>query len=182
MDKDEAIAELRRIKRLRERAEAAQKAATEATEPAIVGALRAGMRPVEIVNESGVSDSYVRSVRRANKIAPNPSYANLTPPRRTKPSAAQPEPAAPEPEPWAEPSALRPALTVPSETELPTRYRTLPPPLVADTVKRIARGYPTWHEEVRAEVVGVPPLFQDLLEIKRAHEARILDELGIELP
>lgn len=107
MNRDDAIAELRRVKRLRERADAAQKAATEATEPAVAAALNAGLRPVEIVKECGVSDSYVRGVRRANKIPANPSYANLKPPTRTKaPAAEDAAPTSHEPEPWAEPSVL----------------------------------------------------------------------------
>lgn len=182
MDRDEAIAELRRVKRQRERAEAARTNAAKATREAIIAALKAQIGPSEIATECGVTDSHVRAVRRDAKIPANPSYAKLKPPVRTNSAAATATPVERKPEPWAGSSTLRPALAVPSERELPTRYRELPAPFVGDTVKRIARGYPTWHEETRAAVAGAPLLFQDLLEIKRAHEAQILDELGIELP
>jgi len=183
MDRDDAIAELRRVKRLRERADAAQKAATEATEPAVVAALRAGLRPVEIVKECGVSDSYVRGVRRANEIPANPSYANLKPPTRTKAAPAKRvAPSASEPEPWAEPSPLMRPLAQISEAELPARIREMRLPDQQAIVAQIRRAYPTWHDETRAEVAAAPPLFHDGLEIKRAKDAGILDDLGVELP
>jgi hypothetical protein len=182
MDRDEAIAELRRVKRLRERAEAARNAATKATDPAIADALRAGLRPVEIVAECGVSDSHVRAVRRANKIPPNPSYANLTPPVRTKtPPTTDARPTR-EAEPWAEPSPpLRPLATL-SEAQLPARIRELPPPRVAAIIAEIRREMPTFYEQALAEAAGAPPLFRDLLVIKHAQDDGVLEDLGIELP
>lgn len=84
MATDPVILDLRRVKRLREAAAAAQQAATEATEPAIVAALKAGIGPARIAAEAGVSDSHVRAVRREHKIAANPSYAHLKPPTTSK--------------------------------------------------------------------------------------------------
>ena len=79
MATDPVILDLRRVKRLREAADAAQKAATDATEPAIVAALEAGMGAARIASESGVSDSHVRAVRRKHDLPANPSYAHLKP-------------------------------------------------------------------------------------------------------
>lgn len=85
MDRDEALAQLDHVKRLRDKAEAAQKAATEATEPAIVAALEAKIGPAEIAARLGVSDSHVRAVRRKAKLPPNPSYAHLRLPTKENP-------------------------------------------------------------------------------------------------
>ncbi|NUQ98301.1 MAG: hypothetical protein HOY79_17715 [Streptomyces sp.] len=82
MDREEALAQLDHVKRLRDRAEAAQKAATEATEPAIAAALEAEISPTEIAARVGVSDSHVRAVRRKRKLPANPSYAHLRPPQK----------------------------------------------------------------------------------------------------
>lgn len=84
MPTDPVILELRRVKRLRDAAAVAQEAATKATEPAIVAALKAGIGPAQIAEESGVSDSHVRAVRRQHGIPANPSYAHLRPPTREK--------------------------------------------------------------------------------------------------
>lgn len=84
MATDPVVLELRRVRRLREAAATAQKAATDATEPAIAAALKAGVVPSVIATEAGVSDSYVRAVRRERKIPANPSYAHLQPPVRAK--------------------------------------------------------------------------------------------------
>lgn len=86
MDRDEALAQLDHVRRLRDKAEAAQKTATEATEPAIVTALKAEVAPAEIAKRLGVSDSHVRAVRRKAELPANPSYAHLKPP--TKESAS----------------------------------------------------------------------------------------------
>lgn len=84
MDREEALAQLDHVKRLRDRAEAAQKAATDATEPAIVSALKADIKPTEIAARTGVSDSHVRAVRRKHKLPANPSYAHLNPAANAK--------------------------------------------------------------------------------------------------
>lgn len=176
MTPDEALAALDELRAAREAGEAAVKA----TPDAVKAALAAGNTAAEVARRIGMSEGYVRKFRREAGLQ-DKRYAHLKPPAAT-PEPAPHAPAMREPEPWAGSSTLRPALAVPSERELPTRYRELPQPFVGDAVKRIARGYPTWHEETRAAVAGAPLLFQDLLEIKRAHEAQILDELGIELP
>lgn len=77
MATDPLIHELRRVRRLRE-------AAAAATEPAIVAALKAGIKPSQIAAELGVSDSHVRAVRRLHGLPANPSYAHLKPPTREK--------------------------------------------------------------------------------------------------
>lgn len=82
MDRDEALAQLDHVKRLRDRAAAAQKVATEATEPAIVDALKAQVGAAEIAARLGISDSHVRTVRREHKLPANPSYAHLKPPQK----------------------------------------------------------------------------------------------------
>lgn len=84
MSKDEAEQRLKTLKRLRARAKAAQKAATEATEPTVLYALEQGLGPALISELGGVSDGYVRGVRRAHELPANPSYAGLKPPTRTK--------------------------------------------------------------------------------------------------
>lgn len=84
MDRNEALAHLDQVKRLRDRAEAAQKAATDATEPAIAAALEAEISPTEIAARLGVSDSHVRAVRRKRNLPANPSYAHLRPPKAEK--------------------------------------------------------------------------------------------------
>lgn len=78
------IAELRRVRHLREVADEAQKAATDATEPAVLAALKDGIGPTDIAAMSGVSDSYVRSVRRKHGLPADPRYAHLQPPIRVK--------------------------------------------------------------------------------------------------
>lgn len=82
MDRDEALAQLDHVKRLRDKAEAAQRVATEATEPAITSALEAGVTPAEVAKRLGVSDSHVRAVRRKANLPANPSYAHLKPPTK----------------------------------------------------------------------------------------------------
>lgn len=77
MNRDEALAKLHQVKRLRERAAAE-------TEPAIVEALRAGIRPAEVADAIGVSDSHVRALRRKHDLPANPSYAHLQPAVRAK--------------------------------------------------------------------------------------------------
>ncbi len=72
MDREEALAKLRQVKQLRKRAAAE-------TEPAIVDALEAGIRPAEVANAIGVSDSHVRALRRKHDLPANPSYAHLNP-------------------------------------------------------------------------------------------------------
>ncbi len=84
MPTDPLIAELRRIKHLRTLAADAQKAATEATEPAVLAAIKAGISPTVIAAESGVSDSHVRRVRREHGLPADPRYAHLQPPVRVK--------------------------------------------------------------------------------------------------
>lgn len=84
MDRNEALAHLDQVRRLRDKAEAAQKAATDATEPAIVAALEAKISPTEIAARLGVSDSHVRTVRRKRELPANPSYAHLRPPKAEK--------------------------------------------------------------------------------------------------
>ena len=77
MDRDEALAKLHHVKRLREQAAAE-------TEPAIVDALKAGIRPAEVADAIGVSDSHVRALRRKHDLPANPSYAHLKPPTAAK--------------------------------------------------------------------------------------------------
>jgi len=72
MDREEALAKLHHVKRLRERAAAE-------TEPAIVAALEAGIGPAEVAAAIGVSDSHVRALRRKHNLPPHPSYAHLKP-------------------------------------------------------------------------------------------------------
>lgn len=79
MDREEALAQLDHVKRLRDRAGAVQQTATDATEPAIVDALKAGIKPTEVAARIGVSDSHVRTVRRKHGLPANPSYAHLKP-------------------------------------------------------------------------------------------------------
>lgn len=77
MDREEALAKLHHVKRLRERAAAE-------TEPAIVDALKAGVRPAEVATAIGVSDSHVRALRRKHDLPANPSYAHLKPTAHAK--------------------------------------------------------------------------------------------------
>lgn len=84
MSKDEAEKRLKALKRLRDRAKAAQKAATDATEPTVVYALEQGLGPARIAELGGVSDGYVRGVRRDHEIPADPRYAHLRPPSRAE--------------------------------------------------------------------------------------------------
>lgn len=93
MSAEEARDRLAHLKRLRDRAKAAQKAATDATEPAVLYALEQQLGPAEIRDLGGVSDGYVRGVRRKHGLPANPSYAALKPPVRVK-SAPSAEPTA----------------------------------------------------------------------------------------
>lgn len=77
MDREEALAKLHHVKRLRERAAAE-------TEPAIVAALKAGIGPTEVAGAIGVSDSHVRALRRKHNLPPHPSYAHLKPESSSK--------------------------------------------------------------------------------------------------
>jgi len=84
MSKEDAETRLKALKRLRDRAKAAQKAATDETEPAVVYALEQGLGAARISELGGVSDGYVRGVRRSHEIPANPSYAHLKPPPRSE--------------------------------------------------------------------------------------------------
>ena len=174
MDRDEAIAELRRVKRLRERADAAQKAATEATEPAVAAALKVGLRPVEIVKECGVSDSYVRGVRRANKIPANPSYANLKPPVRPR-TPEDDAPAVREPEPWAEPSILTPRQ--PKYAPVPDEILRLPIGHLAKLAAGIEkRQGAAWAADVLGRYPGEAATFRPYRIVESAWNQELVSE------
>lgn len=90
MTTDHIIENLRHIKHLRQEAIAAQERVNEALEPGIVAALKGGVSPTTVAAESGVSDSYVRQLRRKHNLPADPRYAHLQPPLRvkTEPKAA----------------------------------------------------------------------------------------------
>lgn len=77
MEKDPVFAALDALRRKRE----IGKAAEEATPGAIVDALKAGKTAADIARHLGVSEGYVRGIRRENKLQ-DPRYAHLEPPRR----------------------------------------------------------------------------------------------------
>lgn len=181
MDRQEVLAELARVKRLRERAAAAQEAATKATDPAIVDALKAGLGPTEIGDAAGVSDGYVRGVRRKHGLPANPSYAGLTPPKRTPKAKTAAPVEAPsqvrEPEPWASPSLLTPTNPGPAVSD---RILRIPPPASAQLVRTIAERNPQWHGEQQRQMAAsaIPELKWPYVEIERALDPTvgILDE------
>jgi len=84
MATDHIITNLRHIRRLRREATTAQERVNEVLEPGILAALKAGISPVTIAAECGVSDSYVRGVRRKHGLPADPRYAHLQPPVRVK--------------------------------------------------------------------------------------------------
>lgn len=67
------------LKSLRVEAEALQAIVTRETEPVVLRALRQRIGPSEIAKLGGVSDSYVRSVRRKHGLPADPRYAHLKP-------------------------------------------------------------------------------------------------------
>jgi DNA-binding CsgD family transcriptional regulator len=173
METDPTLKALDRLRRRREAGEAA----TKATPDAIVAALEAGNTAAEIARRLGISEGYVRGIRREKKLQ-DPRYAHLKPPPREEsaPPIKAPPARGPEPQAEASPSA-------PTWEELPDRFRKLPSLLAADTVARICGEHPTWHEETRALIADFfPPSFHDALEIKRASDAGILDDMDIRLP
>lgn len=165
METDPTLTALDRLRRRREAGEAA----TKATPGAIVAALEAGNTAAEIARRLGISEGYVRGIRR-DKNLQDPRYAHLKPPPRVESPVR-------EPEPQAESSP-----SVPTWEDLPDRFRNLPALLAADTVAKVRGEYPTWHDETRALIAEFPPSFHDALEIKRASDAGILNDLGIRLP
>lgn len=88
MDREEVLAQLDQIKRLRDDVEDAKQAVSDATEATIVDALKAGIGPTEIAAHAGVSDSHVRAVRRMHGLPANPSYAHLNPAANAQRAAA----------------------------------------------------------------------------------------------
>ena len=76
METDPTLAALDSLRRKRE----AGKAAEKATPGAIEDALRAGKSAAEIARHLGVSESYVRGIRRAKGLQDR-RYAHLKPPR-----------------------------------------------------------------------------------------------------
>jgi DNA-binding CsgD family transcriptional regulator len=79
METDPTFAALDALRRKRE----AGKAAEKATPTAIVDALKAGKTAADIARHLGVSEGYVRGIRRENKLQ-DPRYAHLQPPRPTE--------------------------------------------------------------------------------------------------
>jgi hypothetical protein len=84
MDHEAALRGLRHVRNLNRAAKEAKARADTATEEAIVEAFKADLGITRIASESGVSESKIRAIRDSNGIPPNPSYAHLRPPPRTK--------------------------------------------------------------------------------------------------
>jgi hypothetical protein len=76
METDPILAALDALRRKREAGETAVKA----TPGAIEGALKAGKTAAEIARHLGVSEGYVRGIRREKGLQ-DPRYAHLKPPR-----------------------------------------------------------------------------------------------------
>lgn len=145
---------------------------------------RAGFR-ADIQKISEFSVPTVRALAEEAGVPPDERYvkaAKVRKAREATPATVTAEAPVREPGPWAEPSPSMRPLSVPSEGELPADIRAIHPGVAADIVEKIRRGFPTWHDETRAMVSDAPPLFQNLLEIKRARDAGVLDDLGVALP
>ena len=78
MDTDPTLKALDALRRKREAGEEA----VMATPDAITAALEAGNTAAEIARRLGVSEGYVRGIRRKKGLQ-DPRYAHLEPPRRT---------------------------------------------------------------------------------------------------
>ncbi len=76
METDPTFKALDALKRKREAGEEAVKS----TPAAIVDALKAGKTAADIARHLGVSEGYVRGIRRANGLQ-DPRYAHVKPPR-----------------------------------------------------------------------------------------------------
>jgi len=70
MDKDEALQALEGSTRKYRRTEKAHKEARDETIGIVLTALRAGVKPTEVVNASPFTAAYVRKVARDNGIEP----------------------------------------------------------------------------------------------------------------
>lgn len=81
-DDDARASALARLDTLRPKREAAEKVIAQTTE-AVLDALRAKAPAAEVARRSGLSESYVRTLRRNAKLPPDPRYAHLTPPKPT---------------------------------------------------------------------------------------------------
>ena len=79
METDPTLKALDALKRRREAGEEAVKA----TPAAIVAALKAGHSAAEIARRVGVSEGYVRGIRRENGLQ-DERYAHLRPPRASE--------------------------------------------------------------------------------------------------
>jgi hypothetical protein len=167
MDRDEAIAELRRVRRQRERAENARTAAAKATRAAIVAALKAEIGPSEIAAECGVTDSHVRAVRRGAQIPANPSYAALKPPVRTK---------APAPGASAQESAPFPA-AIPAHAPVAADIAGLPRPHIDKLAAEIKkRQGAQWINEVRDLHPADDPELWSYRIVEHARDAGLVPE------
>lgn len=72
--------QLSELKLLRVESAALQNVAIAETERLVVRALNLSIGPSEVARLAGVTDSYVRTLRRKANIPPHPSYAHLKPP------------------------------------------------------------------------------------------------------
>ena len=89
--------------RARARADAAVKKAAKQQEDAVVAGYKAGISVAEMHRRVGLSESYIRSIRRDHELPAHPSYADLTPPvRGGRKRAVEPAAHQPTPEPEAE--------------------------------------------------------------------------------
>lgn len=79
METDPTFAGLESLRRKRE----AGKAAEKATPAAIVDALKAGKTAADIARHLGVSEGYVRGIRRLNGLQ-DQRYAHVQPPKRAE--------------------------------------------------------------------------------------------------
>lgn len=85
MDPDEARQALDALGQRRAKTDAASKAVAKDTPPTVEDGLRAGLGPAEIARRAGVTDAYVRRIRKKAQIPPNPKYDYLRPPRAGEP-------------------------------------------------------------------------------------------------
>jgi hypothetical protein len=164
-----------KVKRARTALRDAETEARRVVGEALKSAVTEGRSRTEVQRRSPFSPPVVRAIGEDAGVVPDERYVRAP---KTTPAA----PAVRGPEVWPEATASVRPLSVPSEDELPADIRSIHPGLAAEIVDKIRRGFPTWHDENRDMVASAPPLFQNLLEIKRARDAGILDDLGIVLP
>lgn len=166
-------AELDRIGEQRHLAQAALQSAVKATDPAIVRALKAGFGPSEISRRLGITDSYVRKVRRLEKIPADPRYAHLKPPERGAEIDARNEVPENPPGEW---DSLLPA--VPARPNVPARIADIPLPEVDRLAQLARKRRPDWYAEFARELQssGEHQNVRPYRVIERALELNALEE------